>query len=302
MEQFSAPHENPHHAFTLLLATAAALVLLLSGLIVVALTALATRSGEIAFESNQTGNWDIFLLDLQTGTTRNLTRSLTDEFTPAWSPDGTRIAFVSDRDQDLRTELYVMDADGSNERQLSDGAYIDRDPYWTVDGRLVYMHGWKQAFMMDVDSGTQQWIGNGFMPRLSPDESALLYYIEANNSYETHVYTIDMHDHRITDLTSGASHNWGGVWSPDGSTIAFMSNRGGKPNIFTVRPDGSRLMPITSGANDFSPAWSPDGTQIVYASSDTFGRLQLTIVDADGGNLRVITSGKRDSRAPAWRP
>jgi TolB protein len=292
---------HTRHTFALVLTTIAALTLFMSGLVAFVRIAFATSGGEIAFESNRTGNWDIYLLDLQTGIMRSLTGSPADDLTPAWSPDGSQIAFVSDRDNDLRTELYVMNADGTNLRQLTNGERIDRDPFWTDARSLVYMHGWKQIYMMDVETGDERWLGTGFTPRLSPDGKSLLYYIEAGGSYSSHVYTIDLIDHHVTDLTAGTSHNWGGIWSPDGNAIAFMSNRGGKPNIFTVRPDGSSLTAITAGSNDLNPAWSPDGAQIIFASGDS-GTMQLNIVNADGSNRRAVTATERDNNFPAWRP
>src|SRR3954451_9244618 len=100
-------------------------------LILLACSVFATRAGEIAFESNHSGNSEIYLLDLQTEATHNLTRNPADDFTPAWSPDGKQIAFVSDRDGDKQPELYVMGADGSHLQRIASGEGQFANPTWT---------------------------------------------------------------------------------------------------------------------------------------------------------------------------
>ena len=110
-----------HNLLSNLCAAAASLTLLMFVLIVLMRTLFAARAGEIAFESNQDGNWEIYLLDVQTGIAHNLTHSPADDFAPSWSPDGSSIVFTSDRDRDTQPELYIMSADGSNLRYISGG-------------------------------------------------------------------------------------------------------------------------------------------------------------------------------------
>ena len=221
----------------------------------------ATHVGEIAFESNQSGNWEIYLLDLQTETTHNLTHSPADDFAPAWSPDGTQIAFVSDRDGDLQQELYIMDRDGSHLRRIAGGKGQFASPMWSPDGRsLVSMHGWQQIYRVDPISTTEQWLGKGFAPRLSPDGKSLLYYAEGENTdVYSNIYLLDLASRHITDLTAGAIHTWGGNWSPDGQQIVFVSLQTGKSGIYVMNADGSKPHSVAASNNDVTPAWSPDG-------------------------------------------
>ncbi len=198
-------------------------------LIGVAQTVYATQAGEIAFQGSRAGNWDIYLLDLQTGITHNLTNSPADDYAPVWSPDGSQIAFVSDRDGDQQSELYVINADGGDLRRVTPGSGVYRDPFWSPDGQsLVIMHGYEQIYRVNVATHSEQWLGIGFTPRLSPDGTALLYYAESASRVNYHIYLLSLTDHHITDLTPGATHNWNGVWSPDGSKILFELHSNGQ--------------------------------------------------------------------------
>jgi len=262
-----------------------------------------TTRGEIAFENNLTDHVNIYVIDIQTGITHNLTQSQTDEYTPAWSPDGSQIAFVSDQDGDKQSEIYIMNADGSRLRRLSKSVGIYRDPIWTSDGTsLILNHGWKQIYQLNVANSSESWLGIGFAPHLSPDDKQILYYDDASaTEINAHIFLLSLTSHVIRDLTAGPTHNWGGTWSPDGKKIIFASSRGGKTEIYSMDADGSNLHAITDGTNDTSAAWSPDGTQIVYAGGNN-GSRQLYMVNADGSNKRQLTYDAGDHHAPAWRP
>ena len=278
------------------------LTIVLTILIVLVRAPFATHAGQIAFESHSTGNWEILLLDLQTGVTRNLTRNPADDITPAWSPDGKQIAFISDRDGTTQPQVYLMNADGSDLRRLGSGSGIYNNPVWTTDGHsLVLTHGWQQIFKMDTLNASEEWLGAGFAPHLSPDGKRLLYYNYGTSVVNSHIYTLNLTDRHITDLTVGPSHNWDATWSPNGQEIVFVSMRTGKPTIYMMNADGSDPHSVTASGNDVSAAWSPDGKQIVYASGAN-GTMQLYIVNIDGSSRHQVTTLSGDQHAPAWRP
>ncbi len=275
----------------------------LSILIVLVCRGFATSAGEIAFESNLSGNWEIYLLDLQTEATHNLTRSPADDFSPAWSPDGSQLAFVSDRDDDKQPELYVMDADGSHLQRIAGGNGQFANPTWTSDGRsLVSMHGWRQIYLIDPVDRSEHWLGAGFSPRISPDGKSLLYYANAaNTQVYSNIYVLNLANRQITNLTEGAIHNWGGSWSPDGRQIVYVSLLTGKAGIYLMNANGTDFHAITASSNDVTPTWSPDGQQIAYASGRD-GRMELYIMNADGSSSHAITNNQGDNHDPAWRP
>lgn len=143
-------------------------------------------------------------------------------YEPAWSPDGKHIAFESDRGTSGRERIYVMNADGTDQRRLvgqGTGEFDNDDPAWSPDGR-------KLAFSSDRTNDRQIFVMNsvgGGLHRLTHDRGE-------NDSKPS--------------------------WSPDGRTIAYGSTAGGY-QIWTVNSDGTNQRRLTRGPGDFDPAWSP---------------------------------------------
>ncbi len=265
--------------------------------------ACSGRGAELAFESDRDGNWEIYRLDLTTHIAYNLTRNPADDLNPAWSPDGSQIAFSADRDGDGQPELYVMDADGTHLRRVSTGSGGYRNPNWSHNGELlVYMLGFGQVYAMDADGSNERRLGNGFLPSLSTDGRWLLYSAESTSTIDADIYTTELSTLRTVDLTSNPANEWGARWSPDNALVAFSSLRGGRTRVYVMNADGSESHAVSdTGANDLSPAWSPDGSSIAF-TADSGGRKQLYIVGVDGSNERRVTDHASNSQSPAWRP
>src|SRR6059058_5568599 len=156
----------------------------------------------------------------------NLTNSVTSNNTnPSWSPDGSRIAFQSDRNGD--DEIYSMNSDGSGTptNLTQDPSAQDFSPSWSPDGAKIAFT--KSTFQAGLD----------------------VYVVSADGSGQQ------------TNLTaSDSSENKEPSWSPDGGRIAFVSNRAGDDDIWLMNAtDGSSPQQLTANpATDFAPAWSPD--------------------------------------------
>ena len=147
----------------------------------------------------------------------NLTHAAADDWYPAWSPDGQRIAFSSNRDGKRIAfvsydELYVMDADGSNPTNLTQDAGDDGYPAWSPDGQRI-------AFVSERDGNPE------------------LYVMDADGSNPTR-------------LTQDAGRDGSSAWSPDGQRIAFVSRRDGNAEIYVIAADGSSLIGTTSTGNN----------------------------------------------------
>ena len=181
----------------------------------------------LAYSGTLAGNEDIYLIKADgTGKVRLTTHSATDA-EPAWSPDGSKIAFRSHRDGN--GEVYVMSAafDGSATR-LTNHAAADYQPAWSPDGSRI-------AFVSERDGNAE-------------------------------IYVMDVDGTNLVRLTSHIAPDRSPAWSPDGHKIAFSSERDGNGEIYVMDPDSRDLVRLThDGADDIDPAWSPDGTKLAIS-------------------------------------
>jgi Tol biopolymer transport system component len=194
------------------------------------------------------GNWDIFVINIDGSGLVRITTNPAGDFFPAWSPDGTRIVFEREFGVEGR-DLFVINSDGTGERRLTDRPGDDVAAAWSPDGELI-------AFTTDRDSvpGTCTQMG-------APECNTEIYVMAPDGSNPTR-------------LTESDGIDGFPDWSPDGTRIAFHSNRADPPwnfDIYVIEADGTDPTRITfSSDSEGNPSWSPDGDFIVF-SSDAAG-------------------------------
>jgi len=231
-------------------------------------------NGMIAVTSNRDGNADVHVMAPDGSDQRNLTRNPAPDGGAAWSPDGRRIAFVSDRDGANNSEIYVMDADGSRQTRLTTAARGDTHPTWSPDGRRI-------AFVSDRD-----------------DFNSEVYVMKANGSGQV-------------NLTRSPASDEEPTWSPDGRRIAFSSDRADQEaipgDIYTMDTDGSNEKRLTIGNSGSAPAWAPDGKRIAFAATSASGSSEIYVMARDGSGRKNLTrtttttTGGEEGE-PAWSP
>jgi Tol biopolymer transport system component len=235
---------------------------------------------------------------------------------PLSGSGGGVIAFQSDRDR--QDEIYVMNADGSDQRLLISNLWaLDSMPVWSPDGGQIALASRDrgQDFEICVVSVTDDLQAiegkaasrltdndtDDLHPTWSPDGSQIAFYSERDGY--TEIFVIDVNGTHERQLTENSVNDKDPAWSPDGTQIAFISRRDGDYEIYVMKPDGSDQRPLTDNDTDeWSPAWSPDGTQIAFAS-DLNNERHLYVMGADGGNPRRLTDASHPwSDDPAWSP
>jgi Tol biopolymer transport system component/serine/threonine protein kinase len=229
--------------------------------------------GKIAFTSHEHTTQDIYVINADgTGLTQ-LTRVGREDTGPAWSPDGSQIAFVSDRGSAEGEAIFVMNAtDGSAQRLLTDGPGHDGSPAWSHDGTMIAFAseraGTQKVFIYDIDTGQVRQLTTGTgtdgRPSWSPDDQQIAFSRDELNT--SHIYVINLDgtgERRLTKPITGGTNP---TWSPDGDRIAYVGIRRGNRDIFLISPDGRTESRLTRTiADERDPSWSPEGDQMVYA-------------------------------------
>lgn len=223
---------------------------------------------EITFQSNFTGNWQLFKMDSETKEIIRLTENKFNDMTPSWSPDGEKILFTSDRDGD--EEIYVLNIKNNEVKQLTNNGHRDIHPNWSPDGRTIVFNSDRnenkpqKLFITAMDE-------NGGNVKIIKED-------EHNNSYAS--------------------------FSPDGKKIAFLKwmGKGSNGEIFYMNLDGTNEVRLTENKVwDGWPTWSAKGDKVIY-SSDVNDHFQLFSVDISSKKITQLTfGGTDDARANCRR-
>jgi Tol biopolymer transport system component len=261
---------------------------------------LTTISGEIAFDSAQEGNSDIYILKADGSGQNRLTFDNGSNAYPSWSPDGKQIVFSSSRSGTLN--IYTLDLAGGALNRLTVDPRNAINPVWSPDGNTIAFisdrDGTSQIYLMDTDGGNQRrltnltntYAGQPLLPSWSPDGKHLAFVASpVSEPGNWDIYAIDVDGTNLLHLTTNPSQDCWPAWSPCGTRIGFASFRDGNWDFYIMNSDGSNQNRVTTNANIHGIAWSPDGSKIAYTSAFYPGILDLFIMDANGSNPIRIT-------------
>ena len=207
---------------------------------------------------------------------------------PSWSPDGSEIAFYSERHGDA--EIYVMNAAGSDVLRLTVDPANEGYPAFSPDGRRISFDSDHDAafeiYTMNADGTDVRRLtynpANDVSAAWSPDGSQIAWMSNRSGPFEVWVMNADGSNQRQftgAEAPSEGTH-WFPQWSPDGERMAFHVNR----DVYTVRTDGSEYTRLTVDPdNGMLPSWTPDGSRIVFMSWRT-GATEIYSMNADGSD------------------
>ena len=285
-------------------------------------TAQSTRwpstNGLIVFRSDRDGEPDVFTLDATTGVMTKLTEnSGIADLSPAWSPDGGRIAFIR-RTGDLgRPDLYVMTAAGRGRTRLTRTPVAERDPSWSPDGTmLVYSartspNGPFRLFVAKADGSARTQLttqGRGAADRspvFSPDGTRIAFGSDRDGGFPE-VYVMDLDGSRANRLTANEFVDGNPAWTPDGSRVVVeRCCPKGSSELFSIDVATHTETPLTATPStmEFDPVVSPDGSRIAYvAFEEGVGDIDLWVMNADGTGATRLTNDPAPDLAPDWQP
>ena len=277
------------------------------------------------------GGAALFVADVD-GTNQKKLADLDDDVGPVWSPDETRLAFSDYREDDYGDgdfEVFVVAVDGTSSPQqitrnsTSDDIIGPMYGSWSPDSaRIAFSRdygasytedrpdNYTKVFVMDTDGSDERQLVAGddsqdFAPVWSPDGTRVAYFSDRDDVIAISVIDAGGSEARELVADYQGSAGWSPAWSPDSSRIAFYDRRDNALVLSVVNADGSGLRPLVKPLTvaDYlrsPPVWSPDGTRIAF-SDGRDGDNEVFVIDADGSNLRQLTHNDSHDHAISWQ-
>jgi len=257
--------------------------------------------------------FSLFLLSPETGEKLRVTSppaSVVGDCSPAFSPDGKRLAFVRVISA-LVGDVYLLSVNGGEPKRLTfDGAGVS-NLAWTPNGREIVfgsrLGGKNRLYRIPVEGGGAEWLAatgsEAQYPAFSRDGSRLAW---RQNTSDEDIFRLALKSGSenvppVASLIVSTALEASPRYSPDGKRIAFVSNRSGSDEIWVCGSDGENPIRLTSfrGPLAGSPSWSPDGKQIVFDCRPE-GNADIYVVSAEGGQPRRLTTDPAEDIVPSW--
>jgi Tol biopolymer transport system component len=289
---------------------------------------------QLAFVSDRTGSPNIFIIEFEEALqlpkqaeVLQLTDNEFENLKPAWSPDGTRLAFESNRAGNWEIYVVVVD-DGGEGIRLTNNSLGDNNPSWSPDGSLIgfssFRDGNWEIYTMNIDGGDLRRLTNNdrndYEPVWSPDGSQIAYESHIDQGVEICVMQADGSNPR--QLTDNGAITYDPVWSPEGGRILYsVHNREVDPGLHMMNADGSGQHYVVQGAGSYTHDWGAYGSDvenipsiqqsplsgsrggvIAFASNRDSSTMEIFAMNADGSDIRRLTSNYVDDIAPSWSP
>jgi TolB protein len=280
-----------------------------------------------AFTSDRDGDPEIYLR-APDGTVQRLTDNEVGDYGAVWSPDGEQLAFVRGGTEAGGDGIWVMDADGGDQRQLTDPGVsedgvpaFDMAPAWSPDGSRIAFASTRdgaepEIYVMDADGSDQVRLTStapyvtDHAPTFSPDGRYIAFSSSrvGDSNHEIYRMRADGSDVRRLTRTADGIDDSAPEYSPDGSRILFSSTRGGAAHdLYTMKANGGKVRPLAGEpglVDDVFGRWTSDGRQVLY---QTFGsgdpaRDSVWIVGADGTDRLRLSDGTTSDYLPDPRP
>jgi len=273
-----------------------------------------SESGRIVFTSSRTGNWELWTANPDGSNLVQLTHSPEEKHSPAWSPNGAKIAYSTNTGG-----IWVRDAGGGNGEKVSLGHRNCDHPAWHPDGKhLVFVAyeiqgpGKEDSEIWQVELNGEGWNkptklfsleGLEVYPAWAPQGRKVAFsrfHRGLRDEVVEEIWIRDLATDSPVEITRTGADNIQVAWSPAGEALAFTSDLAGNYDVWVLGLKQGYLKKLTEAlAYDGEPCWSADGTRIAFVSTRS-GSKKIWMMKSDGSDPTPLTSGPGDDKNPCW--